>query len=149
MTIAQYDWRVRDMAKSVVHVPAIYALAQVAGLTKLLSHAVFQQPGSGAWLEAAAFLCGFLGAWAVFYSTLLRDAGLRSWTATFTVPAAVLAAIAVWALLPAVGAMSGAEALLGAALLCGPGPVAWIVTMIRWRIEKRRAVAYLEGTHPW
>ena len=56
MTLDEYEGKVWDMAKSVVHVPAIYAVAQVVGLTKLVGHPVFQQPGVGGVREAAAFL---------------------------------------------------------------------------------------------
>ena len=142
LSLAEYDWRVRDMAKSVVHVPAIYAAAQVAGLTRLLPHPLFQEPGAGLWRELAFFACGFLGAWAVLCSTLLRDAGLRSWTATVTVPLAVVVAVGVWVVLPDAAQMSRAEAGWAAVLLAGPGPIAWLVTARRWRLEKRR-VAHL------
>lgn len=142
LSLAEYDWRVRDMAKSLVHVPALYAAAQVVGLTRLLPHALFQEPIAGFWREIAFFACGFLGAWAVLYSTLLRDAGLRSWTATIAVPAALVVAAGIWLVLPETAEMSRAEALWAAALLAGPGPFAWVITMRRWRIEKRR-VAHL------
>jgi hypothetical protein len=149
MSLEEYERRVWDMAKSVVHVPAIYAVAQVVGLTKLIPHAWFQEPGVGGWREAGVFLCGFLGAWAAFYSTLLRDAGLRSWTVTFLVPAAVLAAVLIWAVFPPVEEMSRDQAIWAAAILAGPGPVGWVFTMRRWRIEKARAAEHLEGTRPW
>lgn len=149
MSLEQYEWHVWDMAKNLVHVPAIYAVAQIAGLTKLLPHALFQEPGVGAWREVGVFVCGFLGAWAAFYSTLLRDAGLRSWTVTFLVPGAVLGALLVWLAFPAVEDMTGAQAAWAAALLAGPGPLGWIVTMRRWRIEKRRAAEHLAGARPW
>ena len=149
MSLDEYEHRVWDMAKSVVHVPAMYAVAQVVGLTKLVAHPVFQQPTVGGMREAAVFLCSFLGAWAVFYSTLLRDAGLRSLTATLLVPLSVLASLAVWSALPEVGEMSRAELWTAVAILAGPGPIGWVITMRRWRIEKRRAAPYLEGTRPW
>lgn len=142
MTLEQYNWRVRDMAKNVVHVPALYVLALVAGLTRLLPHPFFEDPG-GWWSEAIFFVCGYLGAWAVLYSALLRDAGLRSWTATFVVPLAALVAAAIWIALPAPAEMSAAQAAWAAALLAGPGPLAWAVTMRRWRIEKRRVAHML------
>ncbi len=149
MTLDEYEHRVWDMAKSVVHVPAIYAVAQVVGLTKLVGHPVFQQPAVGGLREAAVFLCSFLGAWAVFYSTLLRDAGLRSLTATLLVPASLLAALAVWFAFPAVDDMTRQALWTAVAILVGPGPLGWVITMRRWRIEKRRAAPYLEGTRPW
>ena len=108
----------------------------------LLPHPLFQEPGAGLWRELAFFACGFLGAWAVLCSTLLRDAGLRSWTATVTVPLAVVVAVGVWVVLPDAAQMSRAEAGWAAVLLAGPGPIAWLVTARRWRLEKRR-VAHL------
>ncbi len=149
MSMAEYETRVWDMAKSVVHIPAIYAVAQVVGLTKLVGHPLFQEPVIGAWRETGVFLCSFLGAWAVFYSTLLRDAGLRSLAATILVPAAVLAAIAVWTLFPPVGEMTRIDAWWAVTALVGPAPLAWTLTMRTWRVEKRRVAPLLKGTRPW
>ena len=80
---------------------------------------------------------------------MLRDVGLRSATASVVVPLSILGAIVVWAAFPAVAAMTRSEAWWATALLVGPGPVAWVITMRRWRIEKRRAAPLLEGTRPW
>ncbi len=143
MSVAEYDWRVRDMAKNLVHPAALYAIAQVAGLTKLLPHPVFAAEGGG-WREAAAFACSFLGAWAVLLSTLLRDAGLRSQTVTWLVPLAVVSALAVWLVLPGVDALGAGSAAAAAAVLVVPGPVAWGLTVRRWRSERRRVAALLQ-----
>ena len=50
---------------------------------------------------------------------------------------------------PAVEDMTTTQALWGAALLAGPGPFAWLITMRRWRIERARAAEHLDGSRPW
>lgn len=147
LSVPEYERRVWDMSRNLVHPAALYALIEVVGLTRLTSHPAFHRVGSGAWgpvrWEWALFLASFLGAWAVFYSTLLRDAGLRSRTVTLLVPAALLALLAGWLLLPAVADMSDAQALAAAAALAAPGPLAWIVTMARWRRARAEVRAVL------
>ncbi len=142
MSLAQYDWHVRDMAKSLLHAAGLYVVLQAIALTRLIPHFVFREPG-GWWREIAVFLCGFLGAWAVMASTLLRDAGLRSWTVTILVPLTVVAVVLLFVAFPPTAQMSRAQVALAAALVSGPGPVAWLITMRRWRVEKRRAAALL------
>ena len=142
LTVAEYERRVWDMSRNLVHPAALYALVQVIGLTRLTSHAGFHQPTTG-WWEWALFLASFLGAWAVFYSTLLRDAGLRSLTVSVLVPLAVVTLAVSWIALPGLGDMTASQALWSSIALAGPGPLAWIVTMLRWRKARREATAML------
>ena len=126
------------MARHQIHPTFLFVAAQVAAATRLCGHAAYVSPGGGL-REAALFLAGFLGAWACFYSTLLRVAGLRSLAVTVLVPIAVLVALAVWFVLPAPGAMSR-ETLLAAELaLVLPGVVGFPLTMRRWRAARREA----------
>ena len=134
----EYGARVWDMARHQIHPTFLYVAAQVAAGTRLGSHAVYASPGGGL-REAALFLAGFLGAWACFYSTLLRVAGLRSLAVTILVPLAVLVALAVWFVLPAPDAMTR-ETLIAAELaLALPGVAGFLVTMRRWRAARREA----------
>src|SRR5262249_21515340 len=104
---------------------------------------------AGAWMrELALFLAGFLGAWACFYSTLLRVAGLRSVAVTVLVPSAVLGAAAIWFAFPAPAEMSRGQLLAAEALLAGPGAAMWLVTMRRWRAARRESAALLGGDAP-
>jgi hypothetical protein len=146
-SLREYELRVWDMAKHQLHPTALYVLAVVAGATRLLDHAVFQAPG--AWTrQAALFALTLLGAWACFWSTLLRVAGLPSRTITVLVPAAVAAAVAVWFAFPVPAEMSAAQAGAAAALLVGPGAIAWPLTWRRWRRARREAAAMLEEARP-
>ena len=145
MSIAQYDWHVRDMAKNLLHPAALYVVLQVVALTRLLPHPAFREPGAGWWREIAVFVCGFLGAWAVVWSTLLRDAGLRSWTVTILVPLTLVGVLVLFVAFPPVAEMTSRRLVAAVLLVSAPGPIAWAVTWARWRSEKRRAAALLAG----
>jgi hypothetical protein len=131
------------MARHVLHPTGIYIVAVVAGCTRLLGHPLLDEPGTGTAIELGLFLAGFLGAWACFFSTLLRDAGLPSRTVTLLVPATALAALVVWTLLPRPGEMTRGTFTAAALALAGPGPVAWVFTMIRWRRERAAHIELL------
>lgn len=139
-TIKEYEARVWDMARHQLHPTFLFVAAQVAGATRLLAHPAYAAPGGWA-REAALFLAGFLGAWGVLYSTLLRVAGLRSLAVTIVVPAALLVAIALWTVAPGPESLGDAGLLGAEALLAAPGVVAWIATMRRWRAARREASA--------
>ena len=135
------------MARTQIHPAFLFVAAQVAGATRLLSHAAYED-GGGSLREAALFLAGFLGAWACFYSTLLRVAGLRSLAVTVLVPAAALAAVAIWTLFPAPAAMSPTQLLAAEASLVLPGVIGWVLTMRRWRAARREAARLLDAEPP-
>lgn len=136
-TLREYEARVWDMARHVLHPTFLYLLAVIVGGTRLHAHPILDEPGTGRLVEAGYFAAAFLGAWACFYSTLLRDAGLPSLTITVLVPLAFAAAAAAFLAFPAPSAMTRTEFALAAALLVGPGPVGWVATMVRWRRHRR------------
>lgn len=145
LPMREYEKRVWDMAKHQLHPTALFVAAQVAGATRLLDHPAFD--GRGGWaLEAGLFLAGYLGAWACFYSTLLRVAGLKSFAVTALVPAAALAAAATWLVFPQPSEMSRSTLLVAAALLAGPGVLGWGLTLLRWRAARRDAASLLDET---
>lgn len=142
-TIREYEARVWDMARHQIHPTALYVAAQVAGATRLLGHPVYADVG-GSLREIALFGAGFVGAWACFYSTLLRVAGLRSLAVTFLVPLAAAAALALWFVVPPPDRLSRAEVAWCELALAGPGVVGFAFTMMRWRAARREAAAESE-----
>jgi hypothetical protein len=142
LSMRDYEKRVWDMAKHQLHPTGLFVLAQVVGATRLVEHPLFDAPGGWS-LELALFLAGFLGAWACFYSTLLRVAGLRSLAVTVLVPLAALVAALVWLALPAPGQMPRTTLFAAAGALALPGVVGWVVTLIRWRAARREAASLL------
>jgi hypothetical protein len=137
-TVAEYEKRVWDMARHQIHPTFLFVAAQVAGATRLLDHPVYLLDG-GVLREIGVFVAGFLGAWACFYSTLLRVAGLKSLAVTFLVPLAVLAALAIWFVFPPTDTMSRGTLLFAELSLVAPGVAGWILTMLRWRAARREA----------
>ena len=99
-TIREYERHVWDMARHLIHPTFVYVAVFVAAGTRLSMHALYSETGVGGVREGALFLAGFLGAWACFYSTLLRDSGLRSVAVTVLVPLAAATAVVVFAVLP-------------------------------------------------
>ena len=138
----EYEARVWTMAKHQLHPTAIYVVAAVVGATRLLGHALLDEPGTGAGVELGLFACVFLGAWACFYSTMLRLAGLPSRTINVLVPLAIVATLAIWFAFPAPSAMDATTFWIGVASLGAPGPIAFVVTYRNWR-RLRRAHAHL------
>ena len=136
--IREYERRVWDMARHVIHPTFLYVIAVVAGSTRLLQHGIADTPGTGWQVELALFLAGFLGAWGCFYSTLMRDAGLASSAARLLIPLAVLGALAVWTVFPAPAAMDERTFWIAAACVVGPGPLGWAEAMLRWRSHRRQ-----------
>ena len=144
-TIREYERHVWDMARHQLHPTFLFVAAQVAAATRLLAHPAYADGGAR---EAALFLAGFLGAWGCFYSTLLRVAGLRSVAVTFLVPLAVLAALAIWFVLPAPDVMSRGTLLAAELALVAPGVAGWALTLRRWRRARRDAGLAAHGTAP-
>jgi len=142
LTIREYERHVWDMAKHQIHPTFLFVAAQVVGATRLLEHPAFDAPGGWA-LELALFVAGFLGAWACFYSTLLRVAGFKSVAVTVLVPLAWATAGALWFAVPAPAELSRGTLLVAAAALVQPGVVGWAMTLIRWRAARRRAASLL------
>jgi len=147
-TLREYEVRVWDMARHVLHPTFLYVLAVVVGGTRLVQHPIVDERGTGTLVEAGLFVAAFLGAWACFYSTLLRDAGLRSLAVTLLVPLAFAVTAALFVAFPAPPEMSRGEFALAAALLVGPGPVGWVLTLVRWRRHRREQAAATEGAAP-
>ncbi len=145
LPVPEYKRRVWDMAKHLVHPAGIYALLQVLGMTRLLAHPLFEEPGAAWGREIALFAAGFLGAWAVLLSTLLRDAGLRSMTVTLLVPLTALGCGAVWFAFPAPDRMDESTLLMACLVLSGAAPIAWVGTVVRWYRARRECAAILAG----
>lgn len=137
MTVREYNRHVWDMAKHQLHPTGIYVVLAVLGTTHLSANPWFREPGIGWWRELGAFGLGFLGAWAVLYSTLLRVAGLKSLTVTFLVPYTLLALLYVYFAMPDPKLQTLSELSLSVGVLLGPAVPVWGATMWRWQQAKR------------
>ncbi len=139
--VTDFNDRVWDMVLRKIHVVAFYVLVQIVLVSFFQTH-----PAMYAW-GAELYVGQFLGAWTVFYGTLLRDMGFRSYSG------GVLMTLGVLSLLPPLFTDPLAwsdKAVHGIMLLqVVPGTLLWALTLYRWRILKRQYLAaQKEGVLP-
>ncbi|MBI4568289.1 MAG: hypothetical protein HY719_07815 [Planctomycetes bacterium] len=137
-TTAQVNSRTWDLALNLGHPALIYVVIEVFIFSRLTEGPALRAM-SHPWLVGAAlFGVVFFGAWAVFYSTLLRDMGHQSRAAALMVAWGALGVAAQFVLFPEPAAVTATPlfAFLGAHL--APILPCWAVVMIRWRRARRR-----------
>lgn len=130
------DDRVWDMVGNLLHPTALYVVLQLVILDHVSDVAPFRGQGPLSPIMLACYATQFLGAWAVFYTTLLRDMRKRSRGGTVLLLGAVLAVL-FQLVLPA------AESLPALVIWLFPGSQAALalvifpLTFFRWRKEKQ------------
>lgn len=129
--VRSYDRQVWDMVQHLVHPVALYVLLQVVISSRYADH-----PGLDG-LGVAVFAAQFLGAWAVFLGTLLRDMEFPSYVPLVLVLLA-LAGCAAMFVLPHPANSSAPAVRVFMACQLVPAVVAWTVTWTRWRRLKAR-----------
>lgn len=134
--IRETDDRVWDMVGNLVHPAALYVLLQLLILDRFSTVAPWNAASPLSAPALALYAGQFLGAWAVLYTTFLRDMGLRSRGGTLLLCCAALTVLLQYLLPPATELppllavlLPGAQAALGAAV--------FLFTWLRWRREKR------------
>ncbi len=130
------DDRVWDMVGNLLHPTALYVVLQLVILDHVSEVNPFRGQGPLSPLMLGCYATQFLGAWAVFYTTLLRDMKKPSRGGTLLLLGAVVAVLLQLVLpqaeaLPAwvIWLLAGSQSLL--ALVIFP------LTFLRWRKEKR------------
>ncbi len=133
--IRRTDDSVWDMVGCLVHPAALYVLLQLLILDRFSTVPPWDSSGPLSTPALTLYGAQFLGAWAVFYTTLLRDMGLRSKGGTVLLLSASATVLLQYLLpppadLPAWVAifMPGTQALLGV--------MTFFITWWRWRREK-------------
>jgi hypothetical protein len=135
--------RVWDLVLNLVHPAAIYVCIQIAVSCHLWQSPLLSDARSYGFLYYGLFLAQYLGAWGAFYSTLLRDAGIRSYAAVALVGSAGLGlAVQLWRF-PEPRLLT--QGWLTAFLLWQvvPALIGWAWTFVRWRRAKRRLARVL------
>ena len=130
--VADYDRGVWDMVQHLVHPVAIYVVLQIVMFSGWMNHPSLDGP------EAILFVLQFLGAWAVFYGTLLRDMGFESLAPLGLTAVAMGGAAWQFFLIedPLLASGRGAAAFWAVQLV--PAAVTWAWTFVRWRRLKSR-----------
>jgi cadmium resistance protein CadD (predicted permease) len=127
--------RVWDMVLHLAHPGFLYVVFQVIILTRFSAHPVVRQ------YDLFIYVGQLLGAWTVFYTTLLRDMGLKSRAGTFLALLAMVGAVASHFLVT--NPYHASDKFIVGFLLVQliPAALLWIWTMIYWRREKARHMA--------
>jgi hypothetical protein len=141
--VRQIHARVWDLVKHLVHPAALYVVLQLVVAGHLGENPALSDARHGSHLWLVLFAGQFLGAWAVFYSTLLRDAGIRSYTALALVGLSAAGLAGQFLLFPDAAAMSRGWIRGAIAWHLVPAVVLWAVTMVRWQLLKRRLARLL------
>lgn len=134
---ADVDRRVWDLALNLVHPALFYVVFQLLILDHFGRSPALAGKGPLEPASLALYAMQFLGAWTVFYTTLLRDMGYRSPWGTILLLTALASAIAQYFVIPnPSGATANAAwAFLGVQMaLAG---ISWPLTIIRWLRLKR------------
>jgi hypothetical protein len=146
--IREMESSVWDLTKHLIHPAFVYVVLQVAFWCALERNAAFgwnRLPFLGHTLIHAA---QFVGAWGVFYGTLLRDMRFEFRVVTVVVWATALLTAAAW-LWPDAGSASaepGLWTLLVADLTIGLA--GWVLTMRSWGRARRSHESNRPGASP-
>ena len=136
-TTQEVNRRVWDMALNLVHPALFYVLFQLVILDHLLESPALAFRSVMDPAALGLYGAQFLGAWTVFYATLMRDMGLGSSWGTILLLAAVAAVAAQYAVFPDPATASSAAVwwFLGVQILLSC--TGWAMTMVRWQRGKR------------
>lgn len=141
---ADVNRRVWDMTLNLVHPAFFYVVFQLVILDHLARSPALAGRSPLEPANLALYGAQFLGAWTVFYTTLLRDMGYRSPWGTILLLASLAAVVSQYFLFPdpASATAGAAWAFLGVQMALPV--VGWPLTIISWSRLKRRWVAEAE-----
>jgi len=145
-TLAEKNSAVWDMVLNLVHPAFLYVLAQLIILSHFSDAPALRDRHPTDPLMLLIHVLQFMGAWAVFYTALLRDMGLKSPEGTLLLLTAFASVGLQWIFFPepATSSVSGVWIFLGIqGLLAG---VLWTVIFRRWRRLKAATVEGGEDT---
>ncbi len=128
----EFNERVWDMVLHLAHPGFLYVVFQIMIITRLGAHPIVRE------YDLLIYLAQFLGAWTVFYTTLLRDMGLRSRSGTVLALLAMVGAAAVYFLVPDPRRVSDEIVSIFLLVQLVPAVLLWIWTIVYWRRQKAR-----------
>jgi hypothetical protein len=132
------------MVLHMVHPTAIYVVLQMVVVGYLSLSPAFAFSRQYGWPYYLTFGGQYLGAWAVFYSTLLRDAGLPSRTALVLVVLALVGVVVQFVVLPSPRDLNDGQVAMVLAYHLAPATLGWGWVLWRWRRAKRALAAVIE-----
>ena len=141
----QVEYRVWDLALNLVHPALFYVVFQLVILDHLGRSPALAGKGPLEPASLTLYTMQFLGAWAVFYTTLLRDMGYRSPWGTILLISGLASVIAQYFVIPNPAGATAAAAWTLLGIQMGLAGVGWTLTMVRWLRLKRGWVKESQG----
>jgi hypothetical protein len=143
--IREYEGKVWDLTRNLIHPAFLYVVLQVALWCALGRNPAFSGREPGFWAHTAIHGLQFLGAWGVFYGTLLRDMRLPTRTVTVVLWLAIAGTAAAW-LWPDAGSLEASRGLWVLLVIeLAAGFAGWVITLGTWFRAKARHAARAEG----
>jgi len=136
--VRELNRRVWDQVLNLVHPAAIYVCLQIAVSCHLWQSPLLSGARGYGLLYYGMFLAQYLGAWGTFYSTLLRDAGIRSYAALVLVAGSALGLAGQFWLFPNPRLLTQGWLLGLSAWHVVPALLCWAWTFLVWRRTKNR-----------
>jgi hypothetical protein len=136
--VREYESRVWDLTRHLIHPAFLYVVLQVVFWGGIERNPAFRGEALSFWERSGIHILQFVGAWGVFYGTLLRDMRVRTRAQTIVVWIAAVSTAGVWAW-PGAVEIANAPALWAVlAVNLVAGFVGWVVVMVTWRRAKSR-----------
>jgi hypothetical protein len=130
--VRAYERSVWDLTRNLIHPAFLYVVFQVTLWCGIERNPGFRGAALSFWEHTWIHALQFLGAWGVFYGTLLRDMRFQTRTVTIVLWLAAAGAAAVW-LWPGAGTPDATPALRAILYVeLAAGLVGWLVTIAAW-----------------
>jgi hypothetical protein len=146
--VRTYERNVWDLTRNLIHPAFLYVVLQVVLWCGLERHPAYQGFALSFWDRTAIHAIQFLGAWGVFYGTMLRDMRFQTRVVTIVLWLAAVGAAVVWLLpVPEVPSVAHAQHwILFVELVAGF--VGWVITLVTWfRAKAHHSARDAGGSH--
>ena len=146
--VREYEGRVWDLTKHLVHPAFLYVVFQVTLWCGIQRNPAFRGREPGFWIATLIHALQFVGAWGVFYGTLLRDMRFQTRVVTIVLWIAAAGAAAAW-LWPEPESIDTSPWFWGLLIVqLAAGLAGWAIVMIAWlRARSQHAVGESETRH--
>jgi uncharacterized membrane protein HdeD (DUF308 family) len=143
--IQRFNDRVWDLTIHLVHPTLFYVLFQLLIRDHASSHSTLRSISHFHPIALGLDLGLFLGAWAVFYTTLLRDMGFFAPSGTVLLWTSFLSCVIQYVALSPMESESSTTLMIFLGVQFLIAGIGWTETMLRWAREKRLHALSLAG----
>jgi hypothetical protein len=143
--IREYEGRVWDLTRHLIHPAFLYVVFQVTLWCALERNPGFRGESLSFWDRSLIHALQFVGAWGVFYGTLLRDMRFQTRVVTVVLWLAAAGTAAAWLWPAPESADTGRAFWILLLIELGAGILGWVLIMSAWMRAKARHHARSAG----